>query len=129
MDTFYCSETIHDVNVCFSGQFKLLTEMFHITHSALHVGLTTTIKRYNKISRLDTLNVLSVWETSFSFGCNQISLLEKTRRADVTIFRVRMLISYWPIGIGNSSGSSRGFFSENEPCFLTVHFSCSCECD
>ncbi|KAL9975428.1 hypothetical protein ACROYT_G012589 [Oculina patagonica] len=33
------------------GQFKLMTEMFHITHSALHVGLTTTIQRYNKINR------------------------------------------------------------------------------
>lgn len=35
----------------FSGQFKLMSEMFHITHSALHVGLTTTIQHYNKLFR------------------------------------------------------------------------------
>lgn len=33
------------------GQFKLMTEMFHITHSALHVGLNTTIQHYNKLYR------------------------------------------------------------------------------
>ncbi|XP_073231634.1 ubiquitin conjugation factor E4 B-like [Porites lutea] len=33
------------------GQFKLMTEMFHLTHSALHTGLTSTIQHYNKLLR------------------------------------------------------------------------------
>lgn len=33
------------------GQFKLMTEMFHITHGALHVGLNTTIQHFNKLFR------------------------------------------------------------------------------
>lgn len=37
------------------GQFKLMTEMFHITHSALHIGLTTTIQHYNRIMRQYTM--------------------------------------------------------------------------
>lgn len=29
-----------------------MTEMFHVTHSALHIGLTSTIQHYNKLLRL-----------------------------------------------------------------------------
>ena len=39
----------------FLGQFKLMTEMFHLTHSALHTGLTSTIQHYNKLLRSDIL--------------------------------------------------------------------------
>lgn len=54
-----------NVNFCFLGQFKLMTEMFHITHSALHIGLTTTLQHYNKIYRYV--------QCSFSLG-NKFSL-------------------------------------------------------
>ena len=39
----------------FLFQFKLMTEMFHLTHSALHTGLTSTIQHYNKLLRSDIL--------------------------------------------------------------------------
>lgn len=42
----------------FLGQFKLMTEMFHLTHSALHTGLTSTIQHYNKLMRSDILVLL-----------------------------------------------------------------------
>ena len=78
-----------------------MTEMFHITHSALHVGLTTTLQRYNQIYRSDMFNILSFCGTSISFACNPVSrftelvflaglfLRNMTRGTDViNIFRV-----------------------------------------
>ena len=59
---YYCSSCLTlDVacDVIFVGQFKLITEMFHITHRALHIGLTTTIQHYNRIMRLDILSTHS----------------------------------------------------------------------
>ena len=59
---YYCSSCLTlDVacDVIFIGQFKLITEMFHITHRALHIGLTTTIQHYNRIMRLDILSTHS----------------------------------------------------------------------
>ena len=59
---YYCSSCLTlDVacDVIFVGQFKLITEMFHITHRALHIGLTTTIQHYNRIMRLDILSTYS----------------------------------------------------------------------
>ena len=56
----------------FVGQFKLMTEMFHITHSALHIGLTTTLQHYNSIYRSDMSNIHSALETRFSFALNLI---------------------------------------------------------
>lgn len=59
---YYCSSCLTlDVacDVIFLGQFKLITEMFHITHRALHIGLTTTIQHYNRIMRLDILSTHS----------------------------------------------------------------------
>ena len=62
----YVCRVIHDRRkLLFVGQFKLMTEMFHITHSALHIGLTTTLQHYNSIYRSDMFNVLSAFGNTF----------------------------------------------------------------
>lgn len=55
------------------GQFKLITEMFHITHRALHIGLTTTIQHYNRIMRQYTM--LSEMKEGSSFEAETKKML------------------------------------------------------
>lgn len=105
-----CLFAIHNrCKLLFAGQFKLMTEMFHITHSALHVGLTTTLQRYNHIYRSDMFNILSVCGTSISFACNPVSkftelvflaglLLRNMRRGTDVIDIFKVLLTF-PIGL------------------------------
>lgn len=68
------------------GQFKLMTEMFHLTHSALHTGLTSTIQHYNKLLRYVNMFRMNVSvDTSVDIvASTDLSILD---RYSVYVFR------------------------------------------
>ena len=110
--TCYCNTIILDhCELLFLGQFKLMTEMFHITHSALHTGLTTTLQHYNSIYRSDMFNILSAWGTSFPLACNPVSKIEISW---CSVFGRLLLRNMMGVGVGG------GFWVR----FLSQSFSC-----
>ena len=73
----------------FSGQFKLMTEMFHLTHSALHTGLTSTIQHYNKLLRSDILVLMFRMKVSVDTSVDIMSSTDLSifYRYSVYVFR------------------------------------------